>query len=119
MDDFNRRMQEARRKAARDDERPAPELEDRPADKAGAGSLELERRQGEWRYYLADQRLKPGTEIEFWADPRLGWIRGVFHWGRRRDSVPTIRIAITKPDTDEPLGEAEITLPDGAICRWP
>jgi hypothetical protein len=120
MDDLNRRMQDARRKAAREDQdRPAPAPEDRPGDKAGEGELRLDLKQGEWRYYLADQRLKPGTEIEFWVDPRLGWVRGVFHWGRRRDSVPTIRIPITRPETDEALGEAEITLPDGAICRWP
>jgi hypothetical protein len=122
MDDINQRIVEARRRAALDAQaQPAEPRPDEPASPpVGEGALRLERRQGEWRYYLGEHRVRPGMPIEFYVDPRLGWVRGTFQWGRRNVSVPTIRIAVVHPeDPGRQLGELEVTLPEGAICRWP
>lgn len=129
MDDINRQIQEARRARALQDaarlevestERRAVQEDPPPAAPSGTGRLVLERRQGEWRYYLCDVRIRVGDPIEFHVDPRVGWLRGTFQWGRRNTSAPTIRVPITRPDDPAAVvGEMEVSLPDDAICRWP
>lgn len=130
VDDFNRKMAQARRQQARDTQAKleadaaeravAPEsAEPRPAPE-GAGRLSLERRQGEWRYYLAGHRVRGGDAVELFVDARTGWIRGRFQWGRRNTSPPSIRVATHHPDEPSAhLGELDISLPPDAICRWP
>lgn len=123
-DDINRRMMDARRREARQAAEPAPpdredEPEDAPSGPGVPGELHMERRQGEWRYYLGEDRVRPGQAIEFYVDARIGWVRGVFHWGRRNVSVATIRVPVCSPDDGAPVGELEVTLPDGARCRRP
>ena len=126
MDDIDRRMLEARRALARQDtarlegERaPVDDVPPRP-DPVGTGPLVLVKRQGEWRYTLCDQRIRSGDAVEFYVDPRVGWVRGTFQWGRRNTSVPTIRVPVVHPDdASRVLGEMEVGLPDGALCRWP
>lgn len=131
MDDINRLMQQKRRADAlreqshREEalaEREAREGDD-PADRpapVGAGRLRLERRQGEWRYYLGEHRVRVGDPIEFYVDPRVGWVRGSFQWGRRNTSPPTLRLPVVHPDDPSLfLGEMVVSLPDDAVCRWP
>ena len=132
MDDIDRRKLEARRALARQDtarletRRGPPPGEGAPADvpprpdPAGVGPLVLAKRQGEWRYTLCDQRIRSGDAVEFYVDPRVGWVRGSFQWGRRTTSPPTIRVPVVHPDdASRVLGEMEVGLPDGALCRWP
>lgn len=134
MDDLNRRIMEERRKAAieaqakRDAEaaqrakdlaEEAEEASTRPPP-SGAGKLSLQRRQGEWRYYLGEHRVRVGDVLEFYLDPKTGWVRGIFQWGRRNTSPPTIRLVLRHPDAaDLFLGEAVVSLPEEAILRWP
>lgn len=122
MDDFNKVMQEARRRQAVTEQlRPEPPRPEREPARTGAPpttELRLERRQGEWRYYLGDERVRTGSAIEFYVDPRLGWVRGTFHWGRRNYSAPTVRVPVFDPDDpSRSVGELEVSLPDGAQCR--
>jgi hypothetical protein len=129
MDDFNRKMQEARRNAAkdhtqrmdRDAELRAQTVEPpRPSPPEGSGRLKLARTQGEWRYSLAEERVRSGDTIEFYVGPDAGWLRGVFEWGRRNTSAPVLRVRIVHPeDAHAFLGDAAITLPEEAVCRWP
>ena len=126
MDDIDRRMLEARRALARQDtarleteDAPVDDVPPRP-DPVGTGPLVLVKRQGEWRYTLCDQRIRSGDAVEFYVDPRVGWVRGTFQWGRRNTSAPTIRVPVVHPDdASRVLGEMEVGLPDGALCRWP
>jgi hypothetical protein len=133
MDDLNRRMMEARRAQALQDRAKLEaeaeakaaqrEEEDERADKpapAGAGKLRLERRQGEWRYYLGEHRVRVGQELEFFVSREVGWVRATFQWGRRNTSPPSLRLVVRHPDDDTLfLGEAVISLPDDAVLRWP
>jgi hypothetical protein len=129
MDDFNRRMAEARRQAARelqlrvDREQQAPPPDAPPArDTAptGQGRLVLRRSQGEFRYYLAEERIRSGDPVEFYVGPQAGWLRGTFQWGRRNTSAPTLLVRVVHPDDPTLfLGEMEVTLPDEAQLRWP
>ena len=131
MDDFNRLMQQSRRQQARDQQakldadavdRAAapPEPEEPPEAPAGAGRLVLERRQGEWRYYLAGNRIRGGDPVEVYVDARIGWVRGRFQWGRRNTSPPSVRVRCYHPeDPTVFLGELDLGLPSDAICRWP
>lgn len=131
MDDINRLMQQKRRaEALREQSRHEEALAerearaeepsaDRPAP-AGAGRLRLERRQGEWRYYLGEHRVRVGDPLEFYVSPTVGWVRGTFQWGRRNTSPPTFRLPVVHPDDpDLFLGEMVVSLPDDAVCRWP
>src|SRR6476469_7006881 len=103
MDDINRQLTEARRAQAREAsarrEQEALERAEAPEEPpralpAGSGRLTMERRQGEWRYYLCEHRVRVGAAIEFYVDPRIGWVRGTFQWGRRNTSPPTIRVPL-------------------------
>jgi hypothetical protein len=117
-----RRAEALNREATRDDDRERRDLRQARADKAppaGAGALKLERRQGEWRYYLDDQRVRVGAELELYLNEAIGWVRGTFQWGRRNVSPPTLRVPVTHPVDGAPLGEAELSLPDEAVLRWP
>ena len=129
MDDFNRRMAEAKRQAARelqlrvDREPPAGAAEAPPprdAAPSGQGRLVLRRAQGEFRYYLAEERIRSGDAVEFYVGPGAGWLRGTFQWGRRNTSAPTLLVAVVHPDDPTRfLGDMEVTLPDEAQLRWP
>lgn len=130
MNDINRQILEARRaqalldNARRETEAPtwptAPTDEGTRSTPAGAGRLTLEKRQGEWRYYLCEHRIRVGDPIEFHVDARLGWVRGTFQWGRRNTAPPTVRVPVTHPDDPTSfVGEMVVSLPDDAICRWP
>jgi hypothetical protein len=129
MDEINKQFAEALRAQALRD-RARLEAGDgqgerlvEPVDKpppSGTGRLVLERRQGEWRYYLAEQRVRVGMPLEFFVDARIGWVRGAFHWGRRNTSPPLLRVPLFRPDDPQvQTGEMEVSLPDGAILRWP
>ncbi|MEZ4239625.1 MAG: hypothetical protein R3F59_26420 [Myxococcota bacterium] len=133
MDEINRQMMEARRlQALRDRARLEAEADardegqrrdaeavDKPPPSV-SGRLVLERRQGEWRYALAEQRVRVGTALEFYVDERIGWVRGAFHWGRRNTSPPLLRVPVFRPDDPTvQVGEMEVSLPEGAILRWP
>ncbi|MEQ1506834.1 MAG: hypothetical protein ABMB14_31695 [Myxococcota bacterium] len=135
MDEINRRFAEAQRADARrrreamepdparrepvDDGADAPDLGD-AALPEGSGPLTLEKRAGEWRYYLLDRRIRVGDPVELYANPAIGWVRGTFQWGRRNTSAPTVRIPATDPDDPTRiLGEIELGLPAAAVCRWP
>lgn len=127
MDDFNRRMSEARRQAAREmqlrvdrerqgDEAPA----ERAAPPTGQGRLVLRRSQGEFRYYLGEERVRSGDAVEFYVGPGAGWLRGIFQWGRRNTSAPSLLVRLVHPDDPTVfLGDMEVTLPDEAQLRWP
>jgi hypothetical protein len=133
MDDFNRQMMEARRAAAREAQARLEaeaaakaaqrEEEDARADKpapAGAGKLRLERRQGEWRYYLGEHRVRVGDTLELYVSREVGWMKATFQWGRRNTSPPSLRVVLHHPDDDTIfLGEAVISMPDDAVLRWP
>lgn len=117
-----RRAEARRREDARDEDRARRDLRQARADKApptGAGTLKLERRQGEWRYYLDGQRVRVGTDLELYVNEAIGWVRGTFQWGRRNISPPTLRLRVTHPVDGTFLGEAELSLPDDAVLRWP
>lgn len=133
MDDFNRKMMEAQRARAleaqarleADARTRAETLQEadaaagRPAP-AGSGKLVLERRQGEWRYYLGEHRVRVGDVLEFYVDRQVGWVKGTFQWGRRNTSPPTLRLIIHHPSDETVfLGEAVVSLPDDAVLRWP
>lgn len=137
MDDFNQQMMNARRTAAleaqakreadaaakaqaREDDSEQAQRAELGLAPAGAGKLTLERRQGEWRYYLGEHRVRVGDVLEFYVDQRTGWMKATFQWGRRNTSPPTLRIVVRHPE-DETLfiGEAVLSLPDDAILRWP
>jgi hypothetical protein len=129
MDDFNRRMAEARRQAARElqlrvDREPEPgapaAAPERGAAPSGQGRLVLRRTQGEFRYSLAEERVRSGDVIEFYVGPQAGWLRGTFQWGRRNTSAPTLLVKVVHPDDPNLfLGDMEVTLPDEAQLRWP
>ena len=130
MDEINRQFLEAQRARALADrarlEQDRTRTEERdaapagPAAPVGTGRLILERRQGEWRYYLAEQRVRVGMALEFYVDPRIGWVRGAFHWGRRNTSPPTLRVPMYHPDdASVQVGEMEVSLPESALLRWP
>jgi hypothetical protein len=130
MDDFNKRMQQAGREAARTQQarveadiaerQAARDAEEPPEAPSGTGRLVLERRQGEWRYYLGAHRIRGGDAVELYVDARVGWIRGRFQWGRRNTSPPSIRVRTYHPDDPTVfLGELDVSLPQDAICRWP
>jgi hypothetical protein len=130
MDDINRQIEGALRAQALRDQAlheaeqsartgPTREIHHRPPP-AGTGPLVLERRRGDWQYTLLGRRVRVGVAIELYVDPRLGWIRGRFHWGRRNTSEPRLRLPAFHPDDPgQDLGEIEIALPEAAICRWP
>jgi hypothetical protein len=130
MDDFNKRMQDANRQGARAqqarveadqaEKRAAADDRERREPPSGAGRLVLERRQGEWRYYLGEHRIRGGDAVEFYVDARVGWVRGRFQWGRRHTTPPSIRVRGYHPDDPTAfLGELDVSLPPDAICRWP
>jgi hypothetical protein len=129
MDDFNQRMAEARRQAARemqlrvDREQQAAAAEvpaERTTAPAGAGRLVLRRTQGEFRYYLAEERIRSGEAVEFYVGPQAGWLRGTFQWGRRNTTAPTLLVRLVHPDDPQLfLGDMTVTLPDEAQLRWP
>lgn len=127
MDDINRHLQEARRAQALQDSARLEQDADRvvaetlsPPPPTGTGRLTMERRQGEWRYYLCDQRIRVGEPLEFYVDARIGWVRGTFQWGRRNTAPPTIRVPVAHPDDPAAfVGEMVVSLPDDALCRWP
>jgi hypothetical protein len=133
MDDFNQQMMKARRAQALEAQArleaeaaakaAAREEEDERAGRsppAGAGKLRLERRQGEWRYYLGEHRVRVGDTLEFYVSREVGWVSATFQWGRRNTSPPSMRMVIHHPDDDTVfLGEAVISLPDDAVLRWP
>lgn len=91
----------------------------------GQGALTVERRQGQWRCYLAGERIRSGEALEVYVNATIGWVRGNLLWGRRPTTPPSVRIEATDPhriDADgrpEPLGEFELLLPEDAVCRWP
>ena len=130
MDDFNKRMQQALRQTAREQQgrveadmaekrAAADSLEQREAP-SGTGRLVLERRQGEWRYYLGGHRIQGGDAVDFYVNAASGWVRGRFQWGRRNTTAPSIRVPATHPDDPAvSLGELDVSLPPDAICRWP
>jgi hypothetical protein len=130
MDDINKQMQDARRKSAREQQarvdadmaakRASAAAEPRADAPAGAGRLVLERRQGEWRYYLGGHRIQGGDAVEVHLNAQAGWVRGNFQWGRRNTTAPSVRVRCTHPDDPSvSLGELDLSLPVDAICRWP
>lgn len=132
MDDFNQRMAEARRQAARElqlrvdreQQAKAQSATDTPRVRdeapAGQGRLVLRRTQGEFRYTLAEERVRSGDVLEFYVGPAGGWLRGVFQWGRRNTSSPSLLVRVVHPDDPSAfLGDMEVILPDEAVLRWP
>jgi hypothetical protein len=141
MDDINDLLNEAKAAAAR---RAAIEREsalmkaresgeanviaERPADAnapTGQGLLTVERRQGQWRCYLAGERIRSGDPVEVYLNDAIGWVSGRLLWGRRPNTPPSVRIDATDPHRidgeGKPLsiGEIELLLPEDAVCRWP
>jgi hypothetical protein len=140
MDDINELLNEVKAAAARRAaiEREAAMLEARaqgeaplvaepePVQRSSAeGPLTVERRQGQWRCYLAGERIRSGESLEVYVNSDIGWVRGKLLWGRRPTSPPTVRVDATDPhriDPDgrpAPMGEFELLLPEDAVCRWP
>jgi hypothetical protein len=132
MDDFNQRMADARRQAARElqlrvdreQQAKAQSATDTPRERdeapAGQGRLVLRRTQGEFRYTLAEERVRSGDVLEFYVGPGSGWLRGVFQWGRRNTSSPSLLVRVVHPDDPSAfLGDMEVILPDEAVLRWP
>src|SRR5687768_14404134 len=125
MDDFNKAMQAARRKQAREhqgrveadmaEKRAATDVAEPREAPSGTGRLALERRQGEWRYYLGGHRVRGGDAVELYVDPKVGWVRGRFQWGRRNTTAPSLRVNAFHPDDAAAmLGELDVSLPPDA-----
>ena len=117
-----RRADARRREDTREEGRADRDLRQARAEKApstGAGTLQLERRQGEWRYTLDGQRVRVGNELELYLNEAIGWVRGTFQWGRRNISPPTLHLPVTHPVSGASLGATELSLPDQAVLRWP
>jgi len=140
MDDINDLLNEAKAAAARRaaiereqalraarEEGEPPVVAERSPEPApsGEGLLTVERRQGQWRCYLAGERIRSGEAIEVYVNPTVGWVRGQLLWGRRPTTPPSIRIPATDPHRIDPsgsplsIGEFELLLPEDAVCRWP
>lgn len=129
MDDFNKRMLDARRQSARElqlrvdrdqQQRSDEEGAARAAPPTGQGKLVLRRTQGEFRYYLAEERVRSGDDLEFYVGPSAGWLRGTFQWGRRNTTAPSLLVRVVHPDDPKAfLGDMEVVLPDEAQLRWP
>lgn len=93
---------------------------ERTSAPTGQGRLVLKRTQGEFRYYLAEERVRSGDALEFYVGPGPGWLRGTFQWGRRNTTAPSLLVRVVHPDDPAVfLGDMEVILPDEAQLRWP
>jgi hypothetical protein len=134
VDDINVLMARAQAEAARKlaieraQQAEAGDDDDEPLDielPSGTGILQVNRRQGHWRCYLAGERIRSGDELEVYVNHTVGWVRGRLQWARSPHTPPSIRLGAEHPEArgrdGEPLnlGEIELLLPEEALCRWP
>ncbi len=135
MEDINQLMQRAQAEAARKlaiDRAKEAEAEEAGAEvevdielPSGTGILQVVKRQGRWRCYLADQRIRSGDELDVYVNATIGWVRGRLQWARSPHTPPSIRVGAEHPTAEGRdggplnLGEIELQLPEEALCRWP
>jgi hypothetical protein len=90
------------------------------------GCLECRDEDGSFGYFLVERRLRVGTAFEMYTNAGNGWIRGRFEWAGDQKDPPKLAMNLWNPKGpwDEDglppwIGEAELVVPDKAICRFP